>query len=93
MQTILSSFDLTYRRGTLALELAGADDRQLLDIGLVRAADGSLRLAEDPAQPVGQEPLPQRLKGVLEGLGGLWRWFRSLPLRSPGWHPHPFLRE
>ena len=93
MQTILSSFDLDTHRRSLDLELAHADDRLLLDIGLVRAADGSLRLAEDPSQPVGPDRPRPRLKGFLEGLGGLWRWFRSLPLRSPGWHPHPFLRE
>ena len=93
MQTIFTSFDHDASRRTLVLELAHCDDRQLLDIGLVRAADGSLRLAEDPSQPVGPDRPRQRLKGFLEGLAGLWRWFRSLPLRSPGWHPHPFLRE
>ena len=90
MQTILTSFDLNR---SLSLELAHADDRQLLDIGLVRGADGSLRLAEDPSQPVGPD-LPRRTwAAVSSALSGLFRWVRSLPLRSPNWHPHFFLRE
>jgi hypothetical protein len=93
MQTILSSFDLDTHRRSIDLELAHADDRLLLDVGLVRAADGTLRLVEDPSQPVGLVTPRRRFSAFLEGLGGLWRWFRSLPLRSPGWHPHPFLRE
>ena len=93
MRTILSSFDLDAQRRSLVQELAGVDDRQLLDIGLVRAADGSLRLAEDPSRSVGADLPRRRLKGFLAALAGLFRWFRSLPLRSPNWHPHFFLRE
>jgi hypothetical protein len=93
MQTILSSFELDATRRTLVGELAGVDDRQLLDIGLVRAADGSLRLAEDPAVQVAPEPVERRLRGGWEGLVGLYRWFRRLPLKSQNWHPHFFLRE
>jgi hypothetical protein len=33
----------------LVRELGDHDDRQLIDIGLVRAGDGSLRLADDPS--------------------------------------------
>ena len=93
MQTILSSFELDSQRRSLVQELAGVDDRQLLDIGLVRAADGSLRLAEDPSQRVGPDQPRRRFKAFLEGLAGFFRWVRSLPLRSPEWNPHFFLRE
>jgi hypothetical protein len=93
MQTILSSYELNSHRRGLALELAHADDRQLLDIGLVRAADGSLRLAEDPSQPAGPD-LPQRSwSAVSAAAAGLFRWLRGLPLRGAHWHPHFFLRE
>ena len=93
MQTILNSFDLDPGGRNLALELAGVDDRQLLDIGLVRAADGSLRLAEDPSQPIGPDRQLSRLRGLFAVLAGFFRWVRGLPLRNPDWHPHFFLRE
>jgi hypothetical protein len=93
MQTILSSFDLESNRRSLSLELAHADARLLQDIGLVRAEDGSLRLAEDPAELAVPDLPRQRLKAVFEGLAGFVHWLRSLPLRSPNWHPHFFLRE
>lgn len=93
MQTFRSNFDLDVRGRGLALELAHADDRQLLDIGLVRAADGSLRRADDPSEPVGPDLPRQRLAAFLAALAGFWGWFRSLPLRSPDWNPHFFLRE
>jgi hypothetical protein len=89
MQTILTSLDLDINRRSLSLELAHADARQLLDIGLVRAADGSLRLAEDPSQSVG----PGLKRRSWEALTGLFRWLRNLPWRSQNWHPHFFLRE
>ncbi len=89
MQTFRNSLDLDVHARSLSLELRHADARQLLDIGLVRAEDGSLRLAEDPSQPVGPGQ-PQRL---LQAVTGLFRWLRGLPLRSPDWHPHFFLRE
>lgn len=92
MQTFLNGFQPLSHFG-LYHALADRDARLLLDIGLVRAEDGSLRRAEDPSQPVGPDLPRRRFKAFLEALGGLWRWFRSLPLRSPGWHPHPFLRE
>jgi hypothetical protein len=93
MRAILSSFELDAQRRTLVQELAGQDDRQLLDIGLVRGADGSLRLAADPWQPVGSDLPRRRLKAFFGALAGFSRWLRSLPLRSPDWRPHFFLRE
>jgi hypothetical protein len=93
MQTILTSLDVSSHRGGLARELAHADDRQLLDIGLVRAADGSLRLAADPAQAVGPDRPRRSWRAVSGASAGLFRWLRRLPLRSPDWHPHFFLRE
>jgi len=47
MSQFLTSY---FARTRLERELADQDARQLLDIGLVRAEDGSLRLAEDPSQ-------------------------------------------
>jgi hypothetical protein len=93
MQSILSSFTINSPDRTLVQELRHADARQLLDIGLVRAADGSLRLAEDPSQPVGPALPEQAWRAVSAPLMGLYRWLRSLPLRSADWHPHFFLRE
>ena len=93
MRTILTSFELDAQRRTLVRELADVDDRLLLDIGLIRAADGSLRVAEDPSRPVGPNLPWRRSKAVLEGVAGFFRWVRSLPLRSPDWNPHFFLRE
>jgi hypothetical protein len=93
MQSILTQFDLKSHNRSLNLELAHADDRLLQDIGLVRGADGSLRLAADPAERVGPD-LPRRTgRALFEALTGTFRWLRSLPLRSPNWHPHFFLRE
>ena len=89
MKTFLTSSDLELSHRSLSLELAHADARLLLDIGLVRAADGSLRLAEDPAKPVG----PGLPRQSWEAAAGLFRWLRSLPFRSQNWHPHFFLRE
>ena len=93
MRAILGSFELDAQRRTLVQELVDVDERRLLDIGLVRGADGSLRLAEDPSQPVGPDLPRQRLKAVLAALWGFVGWVRSLPLRSTNWHPHFFLRE
>ena len=97
MQTFFTSLDLETNRRSLSLELSHADARQLLDIGLVRAADGSLWLAGDPSQPVGPD-LPMRrlqrvLRAVFAAISGPFRWLRGLPFRNPHWHPHFFLRE
>ena len=92
MQTILTQLNpASYR--SLALELADVDDRQLLDMGLVRGADGALYHAADPSQPVGPALPWRRTKAVLGALASTGRWLRSLPLRSPDWRPHFFLRE
>jgi hypothetical protein len=93
MQAILSSFELDATRRSLVRELSDVDDRQLLDIGLVRAADGSLWLAEDPTRQVAPEPLQRRFIAFLDGVTGLYRWIRRLPLKSSHWRPHFFLRE
>ena len=93
MRTILSSFELDAQRRSLTRELADVDDRLLLDMGLVRTADGALHPAEDPSQPIGPNLPWRRSKAVLGGLAGFFRWVRSLPLRSPDWNPHFFLRE
>ena len=45
MQTILTGFAAR----ALAQDLADHDAHQLRDIGLTRAADGSLRLLDDPS--------------------------------------------
>ncbi len=93
MQAILSSFELDATRRSLVRELSGVDDRQLRDMGLIRAADGALWLAEDPSVQVAPEPLQRRLGAFLGGVAGLYRWFRGLPLKSPDWRPNFFLRE
>lgn len=71
----------------LLRELADHDDRQLMDIGLVRAGDGSLRLADDPSldaltttaeEPVGAHPLA----ALSETLRGLVRAARAVPYHS-----------
>jgi hypothetical protein len=97
MRTILASFELDAQRSTLGRtlfrELADVDGRMLLDIGLVRTADGTLHPAADPSQPIGPDLPWRRSKAILGGVAGLFRWLRSLPLRSPDWNPHFFLRE
>jgi hypothetical protein len=93
MQTILTQFHLEAYNRSLSAELAHADAHQLRDIGLVRSADGSLRQAEDPSRPVGPALPARSWRAVSEALGGLYRWLRGLPVRSPDWHPHFFIRE
>jgi hypothetical protein len=81
MPTLLTYFAFDLAGRGLVRELADRDDRLLLDIGLVRAADGSLRLAEDPSRPavpkvdreVNRESLRRRATAVLGGLAGLLR--------------------
>jgi hypothetical protein len=68
MQTILTGL---WAR-SLERELADVDARQLLDIGLVRAEDGSLRVAHDPS--VAAVPPARRLKRALRVVS----WVKSL---------------
>jgi len=65
MQTILTGFAAR----SLTRELAEQDARQLRDIGLCRALDGSLRLLDDPT--VYAAPPARRIE-----IGG--SWLRSL---------------
>jgi hypothetical protein len=71
----------------LLRELGDHDDRQLLDIGLVRAGDGSLRLADDPSRdalsteiesPAAAHPLA----ALSETLRSLVRAARAVPFHS-----------
>jgi hypothetical protein len=71
----------------LVRELADHDDHQLLDMGLIRAADGSLRLADDPARdalsneiarPVAANPLA----ALSETLRNLVRSVRAVPYHT-----------
>jgi len=71
MQGIFLTSDFV--QSGLSRELAGVDARQLLDMGLVRAADGSLRLAEDPARVVAADPLARRWRGFTARLAGAFR--------------------
>ena len=97
MQPILSTFYRDSARCALTNYLADCDDRLLLDLGMVRAADGSMRLASDPTKLAVPAP-PRRHLGAffgafLEGSTDVFRWFRSLPFRSDSWYSHFFLRE
>ena len=71
----------------LVRELGEHDDRQLMDIGLVRAGDGSLRLADDPSldafstkveSPVATHPLA----ALSETLRSLVRAARAVPYHT-----------
>ncbi|HEY4164667.1 MAG TPA: hypothetical protein VGM59_16490 [Dongiaceae bacterium] len=66
---------------SLARELADRDARLLLDIGLVRAEDGSLHLAEDPSQPLKAASLPRTERGIIARLLG-WVALRPVGSRS-----------
>jgi len=71
----------------LVRELGDHDDRQLMDIGLIRAGDGSLRLADDPsldalstevAAPVAAHPLA----ALSETLRSVVRGARAVPFHT-----------
>ena len=64
------------------VKLRGVDDRQLLDMGLVRAADGSLWLAEDPSRPVVPDPLQRRAGALWRGVAGFWHRFVARPSKG-----------
>jgi Domain of unknown function (DUF1127) len=67
---------------SLVRELADHDDHQLLDIGLVRAADGSLRLAADPAQPAAPAVEERRFTALSGIVRGLIQAVRAVPFHS-----------
>jgi hypothetical protein len=71
MRTILTDFAAR----SLTRELADRDAHQLRDMGLLRAADGTLRLLDDPSVPA--VPPDRRVK---QGLS--WRRFWA-GLRHP----------
>lgn len=71
----------------LVRELADHDDHQLMDIGLIRAGDGSLRLAADPAtDALSTEAetsfVAHPLAALSETLRGLVRMARAVPFHS-----------
>lgn len=67
---------------SLVRELAEHDDRQLLDIGLVRGEDGSLRLATDPALPAGYAVADQPFAGVMGTIRAILREVRAVPFHT-----------
>lgn len=73
MQTFPTIFHPDLARHGLKSELRDLDDRQLLDIGLVRSEDGALWLAEDPAHQVSPPLLQRQLSAILAGLAGALR--------------------
>jgi hypothetical protein len=78
------------------------DARLLLDIGLARAADGTLVLAADPSQPAHPSAVKSSrtvaaLLRFLAALGNFvmasLHYLRRLPLRGGGIGLYGFLRE
>jgi len=67
---------------SLTRELSDHDDRQLLDIGLVRGGDGSLRLADDPALPADHVYADQPFAGLFLWLGKFFREVRAVPFHT-----------
>ena len=68
---------------SLTRELAHHDAHRLLDIGVVRADDGSLRLADDPSRPAAAtvaEP------GIATAVRALFRELRGVltPVQANG---------
>ena len=76
--TQLSPFSLQ----TLTRELADHDDHQLLDIGLVRASDGSLRLADNPEQAAAPVAGATPFAGLANALRGLVQAVRAVPFHT-----------
>jgi hypothetical protein len=71
----------------LVRELGDHDDRQLMDIGLVRAGDGSLRRADDPSldafsTKVAGPVIGHPLAALSETLRTLVRAARAVPFHS-----------
>ena len=67
---------------SLVRELADHDDRQLMDIGLVRGGDGTLRLAVDPALPAGHAVADQPYTGVMATIRAILREVRAVPFHT-----------
>ena len=67
---------------SLTRELAGHDDRQLADIGLVRGEDGTLRLATDPVLPAGHTVADQPFAGIALSLRNFLREVRAVPFHT-----------
>lgn len=67
---------------SLVRELADHDDRQLMDIGLVRDADGSLRLAADPSLPAGHAVAELPFSGVMASIRAILREVRAVPFHT-----------
>ena len=82
---------LKVQSSPLARKLADRDDRQLLDMGLIRAADGSLRRADDPTLLAVPEKRP--LQATFGMLARVWNFLRALPLQSHGTVPSFVHRE
>jgi len=67
---------------SLVRELADHDDRQLLDIGLVRGEDGTLRLAADPALPASYAVADQPFARVMGYIRAILREVRAVPFHT-----------
>ena len=78
---------------SLVRELADHDDRQLLDIGLVRGEDGSLRLAADPVLPASHAVVDQPFAGVMDRIRTLLREVRAVPFHTSASGPVILTRD
>jgi hypothetical protein len=67
---------------TLVRELADHDNHQLMDIGLVRGEDGTLRLATDPTLPAGYTVADQPFSGVMATVRAILREVRAVPFHT-----------
>jgi hypothetical protein len=67
---------------SLVRELVDHDDRQLMDIGLVRGEDGSLRLAADPALAAGYAVAEQPFSGLTATIRAILREVRAVPFHT-----------
>jgi hypothetical protein len=64
-----AAMDILSWNRSLTQELARHDDHRLLDIGVVRAEDGSLWLAADPSRPaIPERALASRVAGVARSI-------------------------
>jgi hypothetical protein len=72
----------------LAHELADHDARRLLDIGLVRGEDGSLRLADDPSLLASHAVADQRFAAIAVTIRAFFR-----DVRDVAFHSNPATRD